>query len=233
MLTFKGIQKTTLIDYPGKIACTLFLPKCDLRCPFCYNKQLALNKDTGTKITEKQALKFLSQRKGFLEAACITGGEPLLHQGLLSFLKKAQKQGLKTKLDTNGTNPQHLNRILQKRAADYIAMDIKSSKQGYPKAAGKKVNLQAIEKSIALIQAKAPDYEFRTTVVPKLHTEKEITQIGKWLKGSKRLFLQQFNPNAPLLSKKMQSTKPYSRQKMQEFAKKLETTIQEVRLRGI
>lgn len=233
MLVFKGIQKTTLIDFPGKLACTLFLPKCDFRCPFCYNKQLVLDQDTGIEITEKHMLKFLDERKGFLEGVCITGGEPLLHPGLLKFLEKLKGQGFLTKLDTNGSRPEALAKILGKKAVDYVAMDVKASKGNYDRAAGTKVNLKAIEESIGLIKEKAADYEFRTTVVPVLHSEKDILQIGNWLKGSKRFFLQGFNSDPPLLDEALQGSKAYGEEELQHFAEILKPFFGEVKVRGL
>jgi len=213
LLVFKGVQKTTLIDFPGKVASTLFLPKCNFKCPFCYNSQLVLDQETGTSIPETKALQFLDQRKGFLDAACITGGEPLLHKTLPQFCQKLKQKGLLVKVDTNGSKPEMLQSLLEKKLVDYVAMDIKSSLQSYDKAAGTKVDKNAIQKSVETIKNSQADYEFRMTVVPSLHTEKDIREIGKWLKGSKRFLLQQFNSNLPLLDKSLQGTKPYTSQK--------------------
>lgn len=233
LITFKGIQKTTLIDFPGKVACTLFLPKCNFRCPFCYNKQLVFDNDTGIKINEKQALDFLKERKGFLDGVCITGGEPTLNKDLPSFLEKTKALGLLSKLDTNGAIPEMLKILLEKKLLDYISMDIKSSKKGYEKAAGIKVDLQKIEESIALIRNSGIEYEFRSTLVPALHSKQDVLEIGQWLNGSKRFFLQQFNPNVNLLDSKLQGTSPFSAEKMQNFAKSLKPFFAKVGVRGI
>ena len=233
MLVFKGIQKTTLIDFPGRVACTLFLPKCNFRCPFCYNEKLVLDKDTGVKISEKEVLQFLAERKGFLDGVCITGGEPLLHSGLLSFCKKLKEAGLFVKLDTNGSKPKMLGKLLAKKAVDYIAMDIKNSPQKYEKAAGVKVDLQAIEESVKLIRKSGLHYEFRTTVIPSLHSEPDILQIGKWLKGSNLFALQQFNSSVRVLDHSLEGSRPYSREKLQHFAEILKPFFHEVKLRGI
>jgi len=233
LIIFKGIQKTTLIDFPGKVACTFFLPKCNFRCPFCYNRQLVFNEDTGIKISETQALDFLKKRKEFLDGICITGGEPTLSKGLPSFLEKTKALGFLAKLDTNGSVPEMLKILLKKKLLDYISMDIKSSKKGYKKAAGVKVDLKKIEESIALIKNSGIDYEFRCTLAPVLHSKQDVLEMGKWLKGSKRFFLQQFNPNVNLLDPQMQKTSPFPAEEMRNFAKILEPFFDKVGVRGI
>ena len=176
------------------------------------------DEDTGLEIGEPEAIDFLKERKGFLDGVCITGGEPLLHKGLLFFLKKVKALGLLVKLDTNGSNPVLLKGLLDAKVLDYVAMDIKGSKKGYAKAAGIEIDLNAIEKSIELIK-KSPDYEFRMTVVPGLHSEGDFNEIGAWLSGSKRFFLQQFTPGVPLLNKSFEKKEPFSKQELQNFAK--------------
>ncbi len=233
MLVFKGIQKTTLIDFPEKVACTLFLPKCNFRCPFCYNKSLVFQEETGVSVPEKEALAFLEERKSFLDGICITGGEPLLHEGLLEFCKKAKEKGLLVKVDTNGSKPGLLKRLLKERAVDFVAMDIKASPKNYAKAAGTKVRLDDIKKSVSLIQSLSPDYEFRMTVVPGIHSREDFEAIGEWLKGSKKFFLQQFNPEADLVDKKLALKKPFPQKKLEEFAKILGPSINSVEVRGI
>jgi len=233
LLVFKGIQKTTLIDFPGKVACTLFLPKCNFRCPFCYNKQLVFDKSTGVEIPEKDALQFLDKRKGFLDGICITGGEPLLHEGIVSFCKKVKDLGLLVKLDTNGSKPALLKELLEQGLLDYVAMDIKACKASYDKAAGIKVDIGAIEQSIEAIRKSSVDYEFRTTVVPSLHSEDCLLRLGNWLSGSKRLFLQQFDSEMPLLDSSLEGSKAYDNPKLQEFAKILQPFFGEVKLRGL
>jgi len=232
LLSFKGFQKTTLIDFPGKVACTFFLANCNFRCPFCYNASLVFDKGTGFEMDETRALEFLAERKGFLDGVCITGGEPLLHR-LEEFLKKVKALGLLVKLDTNGSRPEALKSLLAAGLLDYVAMDIKASKKGYEKAAGTKVDLEKIGQSISLIRNSGVDYEFRCTVVPSLHNEKGLLEIGEWLKGSKRLFLQQFNSSVPLLDVSLQGTSPFSAEEMRHFAGSLKPFFGEVGLRGI
>ena len=233
MIIFKGIQKTTLIDFPGKVACTLFMSDCNFRCPFCYNKHLVFDEDTGIKITEAEVFDFFKERKGFLDGVCITGGEPTLNKDLPAFLEKTKATGLLTELDTNGSVPEMLKILLEKNLLDFISMDIKSSKKGYKKAAGVKVDLKKIEESIALIKNSGVDYEFRTTLVPALHSEQDILKIGQWLKGSKSFFLQQFNSDIELLDSKLNGTSPFSTEKMKAFAKTLKPFFDKVGVRSI
>lgn len=233
MLLFKGIQKTTLIDFPGKVACTLFLPKCDFRCPFCYNRQLVFDEDTGIEISEKEALGFLKERKGFLDGVCVSGGEPLLHAGVLEFCKKVKKLGLVVKLDTNGSRPALLKKLLEEKLLDYVAMDIKAAPKKYGEAAGTKVDLGAINESIQLLMNSGIDYEFRLTVVPKLHSKEDLLAIGNWVKGAKRFFLQQFNSNVPLLDSSLEGTKAYSSAELLAFAEMLCPFFKETKVRGI
>jgi pyruvate formate lyase activating enzyme len=233
LLIFKGVQKTTLIDFPGKVAATLFLPKCNFRCPFCYNAQLVLNKETGAKITEKEALSFLRDRRKFLDGVCITGGEPMLHAGLPAFCKKAKRLGLLVKIDTNGSKPEMLQKLIAAKAVDYIAMDIKATKEKYGKAAGTGVDLQKIQRSIDLIKKSGIEYEFRITVVPALHSRDDLIAIGEWLQGAKQFFLQQFDSSVPLLDKKMQGSRAYSKEELLQFALELRPFFEHVAVRGI
>lgn len=233
MLVFKGIQKTTLIDFPGKVAATLFLPKCNFRCPFCYNAQLVLNKETGVKITEKEALCFLRDRRKFLDGVCISGGEPMLHALLPAFCKKVKRLGLLVKIDTNGSKPEMLQKLIAAKAVDYIAMDIKGAKEKYSEAAGARVDLQKIQRSIDLIKKSGVEYEFRTTVVPALHSKADLIAIGKWLQGDRQFFLQQFDSSVPLLDEKMQASRAYSKQELMQFALELRPFFEHVAVRGI
>ncbi|MBN2067945.1 MAG: anaerobic ribonucleoside-triphosphate reductase activating protein [Candidatus Diapherotrites archaeon] len=233
MLVFKGIQKTTLIDFPGKVACTLFLPKCNFRCPFCYNAQLVLEKDTGISITEKEVFDFLDERKGFLDGICITGGEPLMHPSTAEFCKKVKEKGLLVKVDSNGSFPKVLKRLVEESAVDYIAMDIKASRENYAKAAGVNVDLTKIDESIGIIRKSGIEYEFRMTAIPSLHSKDDIVAVGKWLNGSKRFFLQQFNPDVPLLDSSLQGSKTYTKGELLQFSAALKPFFEEVAVRGI
>ncbi|MFA4960633.1 MAG: anaerobic ribonucleoside-triphosphate reductase activating protein [Candidatus Pacearchaeota archaeon] len=189
-----GLQKTTLIDYPSKIACTIFLWGCNFRCGFCYNPNLVIKKEQGN-FSEQAIIEFLIKRKEKLEAVCITGGEPLIDIDL-EFLKKIRELGYLIKIDTNGNFPEKLEKIIDERLVDYIAMDIKGSEEKYGEITASKIDIKKIEESIKLIH-KFGNYEFRTTIVKKFHDFKEIENLGKWINElcdgkPKKYFLQGF-----------------------------------------
>lgn len=188
-----GIQKLTLLDYPGQIACTIFTNGCNLRCPFCHNAELVLNPSLNNTLKEEDVLLFLKERFGRLDAVCITGGEPTLQSDLIPFIKKIKDMGYKVKLDTNGYLPSKLKEILDLKLVDYVAMDVKNSLKKYPLASGlKSMILENITKSIELIKASDIEYEFRTTVVKELHEKEDFIEIAHLLKGAKRYYLQRF-----------------------------------------
>ncbi len=173
----KGIEKFTTLDYPGKLACTLFLFGCNLRCGYCHNPDLVIKNDL-TSLSEEKILDFLAQRQGLLEGVCITGGEPLATVQI-SFIKKIRELGFSIKLDTNGSFPERLQECITAGVIDYIAMDIKATPELYPKLAGK-VDIAKLEQSMRII-AKFPQYEFRTTVIPHYHNIKNMQQMRDWV----------------------------------------------------
>lgn len=193
-MVIASFQKFTLVDYPGKVAATVFTVGCNFRCSFCHNPELVL----GSKFTvhgndsEKEFFKFLKSRKGKLEAVCITGGEPTLQKDLLEFMSKVKKEGFLVKLDTNGMRPDILKKALDAKIVDYVAMDIKNSLKNYEKTVCTKVDLERIKMSVELIKNSKIDYDFRTTVVPGIHQEKDFEDIALWIGGAKRYFLQRF-----------------------------------------
>ena len=191
-MNIKGLQKTTLLDFPEKLACTVFTGGCNFRCPFCHNASLVLNTDSVESISEEEFFKYISKRSGMLDGVCITGGEPMLCSDLEVFIKKIRSYGLLIKLDTNGSFPEKLNHLLDEGLIDYVAMDIKNSGSKYAMTAGVKEFPQNIEKSIDIIMQKAPDYEFRTTVVRELHSPQDIVEIAERIKGAKKYFLQSY-----------------------------------------
>ena len=191
-MTIHGIAKMTLLDFPGHVACTVFLPGCDFRCPFCHNFDLATGKSEEV-MTVEELLSFLSGRKGLLDGVAITGGEPLLHRDLPDLLKKIRDLGYKTKIDTNGYHPDALSAVLSSGLCDYVAMDVKNSPAKYAETCGAdSVDLDRIEKSIEILKNSGSDYEFRTTVTAELHTADDIDAIGKMIAGAKKYFLQAF-----------------------------------------
>jgi len=194
-----GFQKVTLIDYPGKIAATVFTVGCNFLCPYCHNPELVEGQKIKNQpiIKEQEILDFLKTRQGLLEGVCLTGGEPTLQNDLPDFIRKIKELGFLIKLDTNGSSPLMLEKLLTEKLIDYVAMDIKAPLEKYKKIVGEKINLEDIQRSVELTR-QAPDYEFRTTILPKLHSKKDILSIGRWLQGSKKYYLQQFKPTKTL-----------------------------------
>lgn len=188
-----GYQKLTLIDYPGKIAATVFTVGCNFRCPFCHNPELVDSRQfTGQGQLEKEFFNFLKKRKGRLEGVCITGGEPTLQPDLIDFIKKLRRRGLLVKLDSNGARPDVLKKLIDLKLLDFIAMDIKNQLKKYDATTGVKGDADRIKLSVKLIMNSGVPYEFRTTVVPGLHTEKDFDAIAKWIKGARSYYLQEY-----------------------------------------
>ena len=227
-----GLQKLTLIDFPGKPAATVFLIGCNFHCPFCQNPELVDPEKSKKQpvISQREFFKFLDSRKDFLEGVCITGGEPTIHKDLFNFIKKIKQKGFLVKLDTNGSNPEMLEELLDNKLLDFVAMDIKSSPFNYNKTTGKKIDLAKIKKSIELIKNKGIDYEFRITVVPNLVKKKDIEEIAKWLKGIKKFALQQFQ-NQKVLNPSFEKIKPYSDKIFKDFEKILKKHIKDIEVR--
>ena len=227
-----GLQKLTLVDYPGKVAATVFLIGCNFRCGFCHNPELVDSEGIKKQplIDEKQFFKFLDSKEGLIDGICITGGEPTIQSDLVEFTHKIKVKGFFVKLDTNGSNPELLEKLINEKMVDFVAMDIKTSLDKYEKAINVKIDSEKIKKSVELIKTSKTDYEFRTTVVPGLVEKKDIEKIGKWLKGVKKIALQQFQ-NKKVLNKKFGEIWPYPDKTLKEFAKILEKDIKEVELR--
>lgn len=198
-MNIAGLQKTTLLDYPGKIACTVFLPGCNLRCPFCHNASLVLPDRLQTIMTPDDLMAFLQTRIRKLDGVCITGGEPTLHYDLPELLRRIHSLGFSVKLDTNGSRPEMLRAILQEGLADYVAMDIKNAPEKYAETCGGIDILPQAAESIRLLMESGVDYEFRTTVVHPFHTPKDLAAIGRWITGAKRYFLQAFVDSGDLV----------------------------------
>lgn len=211
-----GLQKTTLIDFPGRLAATIFLGGCNLKCPWCYSRELVLPEEIKKqpKISEKDLFDFLEQRKGLLEGVVICGGEPTMHKELPSFIKKIKSLGFLVKLDTNGSNPEILKDLLGQ--VDYVAMDVKLPKERYREILG--VDAKNIEASIKILKEGKTDYEFRTTVVPTIHTKKDIIEIAKWLSPAKRYYLQNFRPEKTI-DPEFEKKKPYLDKELLEIHK--------------
>ncbi|MBR5515431.1 MAG: anaerobic ribonucleoside-triphosphate reductase activating protein [Clostridia bacterium] len=224
-----GLQKLTLLDYPGKTACTVFTEGCNFRCPFCHNASLVKNRSVELPLDE--FFSFLKKRQGLLDGVCVTGGEPLMQSDIEDFLYEIKELGYSVKLDTNGSFPDKLKNIVAKGLCDYVAMDIKNSKSKYLATAGVTRDiLSDIEESVSFLLSDAVDYEFRTTVVDPLHDHSDFYEIGAWIKGAKRYFLQNFIDSGDLLSDGMQS---YTKEKLESFALVLQGFVPNVALRGV
>ena len=233
-----GLENLTLIDFPNKLACTVFLAGCNFRCPWCYSSELVLPQKIKEqpRIAEKKFFEFLSERKDLLEGCVLLGGEPTMNKDLPAFTRKIKKLGYAIKLDTNGSNPEMLKSLIDKKLIDYVSLDIKAPKEKYQKVSGVKVNLRKIEKSIAILKENKTDYEFRTTVVPTLLTEKDIIKIAFWIssggkvKGEK-YYLQNFRP-MKTLNPKFESIKPYPDEYVLGIIKKISPFFDVCQMRG-
>lgn len=238
-----GLQKMTLLDYPGHVACTVFLGGCDLRCPYCHNYELATGAAPPV-MEEEEFFAFLKKRTGLLDGVAITGGEPCLHRDLPAFMRRIREMGFSVKLDTNGTHPALLREILDEGLADYTAMDIKNSPAKYALTAGLEGHaaataagqggepafLAAIRESIALIMHSGIEYEFRTTVVDELHETDDFEEIGKMIEGAKRYFLQCFADRETVPFSGLSAP---SKEKLEACAARISGHVESVQIRGV
>ncbi len=189
-MLISGLQKTTLLDYPQKVACTIFLGGCNMRCRFCHNMDIVENATPFC--TEEEVLQFLQKRKGVLEGVCITGGEPTLQPDLPDMIRKIKDLSLCVKLDTNGTNPQMLRQLIDSKLIDYVAMDIKTSLSEYDSICNAHIDTDAIKESVSILKESDIPYEFRTTVIAEYHNDTTFTEIADWLQGCPAYYLQAF-----------------------------------------
>ena len=226
-MLFGGIQKLTLLDFPGNVACILFTPGCNFRCPFCHNSSLV--KSSQPQLTEEEILSFLKKRQGILEGVCITGGEPLIHPDLPEFIKKVKELGYKVKLDTNGSFPLRLKALMDDNLLDYVAMDVKNSFHKYPLTTGvDNINIQDIEESIAILLNSTIPYEFRTTVTNELHTAEDIKSITTLIKGADKYFIQNFVDSGDILEEGMH---PVAQNEIEKMAKIAQNIVPNTKIR--
>jgi pyruvate formate lyase activating enzyme len=218
MVLIGGLQKTSLVDYPGNIVATIFLQGCNFKCHFCHNPEL-LSKGTNNNISEEEVLSFLDSKKRLIDGVCITGGEPTIHNDLIDFIKKIKDKGFLVKLDTNGSNPDMVKELIDKKLVDYIAMDVKVKFDNYYVVAGNNINIEKIKKSIELIKESGINYEFRTTLHPSFHTKEDILWIAKYLKGAKKYVLQQFYFKNKIVNPKYKDIDPFSEEEIKEIKK--------------
>ncbi len=225
-----GLQKMTLLDYPGKVACTVFFGGCNFRCPYCHNPDLVFTSSTESDISEQEFFEFLSQRKGFLDGVCITGGEPMLERELVPFIQKIRERGLLVKLDTNGSFPDRLKHLVENNLVDYVAMDIKNSKEHYGKTIGiPNYDITKVEQSVAILMEGRVPYEFRTTLVREYHTHSDIKAMGIWLRGCRSYFIQTFVDSGNLLGK--EPMKAFSHEEMVKFKNLLKSYMEAISIR--
>lgn len=220
-MKFAGIQKLTLLDYPGKTACTVFTDGCNLRCPFCHNARLVLpEKRDGTSLPDAEIPAFLKKRAGLLDGICVTGGEPLLHaRELREFLPAVRELGYAVKLDTNGTKPDVLAEFMRDGLVDYVAMDVKNAFPYYAETVGiADFDITPVKESIALLMRGDVDYEFRTTVVREFHTVDRIHELSQSIAGAKRYFLQGFKDSGELIADGLSAVPAAEMQEMRDTA---------------
>lgn len=220
-----GIQKLSMVDYPGKMACTVFFAGCNFRCPYCHNSSLVLPEPDQSYMDEDEVLGFLKKRQGLLDGVCITGGEPLLQgENLIPFIKRIREFGYAVKLDTNGTFPELLKKLCNQGLIDYVAMDIKNSRENYEKAIGKNVLqqesiLDKVQESARYLMEGTVDYEFRTTLVKGIHTPQDIADIVDWISDAKIWYLQNFKDSGAILSPNSCKMGPFSENEIELFEK--------------
>lgn len=237
-MNISGLQKTTLLDYPGHIAATIFLGGCNFRCPFCHNMNIVENSNIdenndSNEISEEELFLFLQKRRGILEGVCITGGEPTLYKELPEFIRKIKNLGYAIKLDTNGTNPELLKKLVDEQLVDYIAMDIKASYDKYLKVIGIGCGPELVNKvmdSVGILKSGIVEHEFRTTVVAQYHNEEEIRKIGEILNGEEKYYLQSFNESEYVPDKTLTGVE---KEILEKYVKLLKKYIKNPEIRGV
>lgn len=230
-MKFHGFQKMTLLDYPGKVACTVFTGGCNFRCPFCHNALLVTQLDEAEEYDEDEIIEYLKKRKGLLDGVAVTGGEPLMSDSTVDFIRRVKAEGYSVKLDTNGSFPERLKLLVNEKLVDYVAMDIKNSKELYAETAGTaRIDLSKIEESVCFLLEGNVDYEFRTTVVNGFHTVESIAAAAKWISGAKRYFLQNFVDSGNLIDEDVSGVSKEEMKKMREAASQY---VADTQIRGI
>ncbi len=231
LMKISGLQKLTLLDYPGKVACTVFTAGCNMRCPFCHNASLVLDKPEDS-IDEEKLIDFLKKRVGVLDGVVITGGEPLLHGDIPNLLKRIKELGYKIKLDTNGTRPELLKQLVSEGLVDRVAMDIKNAPDKYGGTVGiDRFDISPVSESKEFLMNCGIEYEFRTTVVKGIHTEESLLQLAGWIKGANEYYLQQFKDSGNLID--ANGLEPFSEDEMKKFADAVREYVPTVKVRGI
>ena len=229
-MIIKGLQKLTLLDFPGIMACTVFTGGCNFRCPFCHNASLVTHIDDEI-VSEEEFFELLDKRVGVLQGVCITGGEPTLQPGLYEFIAKIREKGYKVKLDTNGYRPDVLKKLVNDNMLDYVAMDIKNSKEKYGLTVGiADFDITPIEESVEFLKQSRVDFEFRTTIVKEFHAPQDIVAIGEWLQGVPKYFLQGYIDSGDCIENGFEA---HEKAEMERFLSLVTPYIPNAQLRGI
>ncbi|MDD2980095.1 MAG: anaerobic ribonucleoside-triphosphate reductase activating protein [Hespellia sp.] len=230
-MNIQGLQKLTLLDYPGKVACTIFTAGCNFRCPFCHNASLVTHVDENCSISVDEVMTFLKKRQGILDGVCVTGGEPLLQPDIEEFLHKIRQLGYLVKLDTNGSFSDRLIHIVEAGLVDYVAMDIKNSPEHYGKTIGiEDYDLSNILESAEFLQKGTVPFEFRTTVVREFHKKEDFAAIGRWIQGEENYFLQGFKDSGDLI---VPGLRGYTKDVMEQALNIVKRNVPHTELRGI
>ena len=230
-IRFYGLQKLTLLDYPGNMAATVFTGGCNFRCPFCHNRSLVFLNENDSEIANEDIFDFLKSLNKILDGICITGGEPLLHKGITAFIKRVRDLGLKVKLDTNGSNFEALRRLIDEKLVDYVAMDIKNSPEKYAMTIGlENYDLSEIEKSKNYLLENHVDYEFRTTIVREFHEPEDLRKIGEWIRGAKHYYLQNFEDHGTCIQAGLGEVDLHTLETMKRIAGEY---VEHIEIRGI
>ena len=229
----KGLQKVTLVDYPGKVACTIFLFGCNFKCGFCHNPELVIGNPKDN-YSEEEIISFLKTRKNSLDGVCITGGEPLINLEK-EFLIKIKKMGFLIKIDTNGSFPDKLKEFINEKLIDYVSMDVKSSKENYALICNSKVEIKKLEQSMVII-SNLPKYEFRTTILPKVHDKEELKKIAEWVENicqkiPEKFVLQGFKNQGKFIDQKYQKEKDIEENFLKELKEEIQDCFEEVEIR--
>ncbi|MBQ6708359.1 MAG: anaerobic ribonucleoside-triphosphate reductase activating protein [Clostridia bacterium] len=226
-----GLQKTTLLDYPGKVACTVFTGGCNFRCPFCQNAGLVVDLSETEEISTDTFFAFLKKRKGILDGVCVSGGEPLLQPDIFDFLREIKALGYSVKFDTNGAYPEKLKKAVDEKLVDCVAMDIKNSLKKYPQTVGiENFDVAPIIESVEFLKSGVVDFEFRTTVVKDFHEKSDFYEIGEWLKGAPKYFLQCFIDSEDVICKGLSSP---DKTDLEQYAQIMAQYCGKVDIRGI
>ena len=230
-MVFHGFQKMTMLDFPGYVACTVFTPGCNFRCPFCHNSLLVTKVNENEMYSEDEILAYLGKRKGVIDGICISGGEPLMHDDIFDFVKKVKETGVLVKIDTNGSFPDKLKKLIDSGNIDYVAMDIKNCPEKYSVTTGiQDFDFSPVRKSVELLLEGRIAYEFRTTVVKELHTPQDMVEIGELIKGADRYFIQHFIESE---SNIQQGLTPFDREEMENLRNSVVRFVKNAELRGI